>query len=147
MSDTANALSSETGLSADMVHKGLGAILSFLRQHLGEETFERIQAAIPKGTEFLNRFESAPEADGGGGLFGTLTGLASKFLGGEAGELSKLLESFAKLGFNPEQIEAFLPRALAFIHSHLPADLVQQILSKFPALAQYAGAEAAAPSE
>src|SRR5690349_1486481 len=57
MPDTANALSSETGLSADMVHKGLGAILSFLRQHLGEETFERIQAAIPKATEFLNRFE------------------------------------------------------------------------------------------
>jgi Protein of unknown function VcgC/VcgE (DUF2780) len=140
MSDVANALSSETGLSADLVHKGLGAILSFLRQHLGEETFERVQAAIPQAAEFLNRFQSSPEAAGGGGLVGALTGLVSKFLGGGAGELSKLLESFAKLGFKPEQIEAFLPKALAFIQSHLPADLVQQILAKLPALAQFIGA-------
>ncbi len=147
MSDTANALSSETGLSVDMVQKGLGAILNFLRQHLGEETFEQIQGAVPKATEFLNRFESAPAAEGGGGLIGTLTGLASKFLGGGVGELPKLLESFGKLGFKPEQIEAFLPRALAFIRSHLPADLVQQILAKLPALAKFTEAEAAAPAE
>jgi hypothetical protein len=147
MSETASALSSETGLSADQVHKGLGAILDFLRQHLGEETFARIQAAIPNATEFLNRFESSPETAEGGGLIGALTSLASKFLGGGAGELTKLMESFGRLGFKPEQIEAFLPRALEFIHSHLPADLVRQILATFPALAQFAGAEAKAGAE
>lgn len=80
-------------------------------------------------------------------MIGTLTGLASKILGGGAGELPKLLESFGKLGFKPEQIEAFLPRALEFIKSHLPADLVQQILAKLPALAKLTEAEAAAPAE
>jgi hypothetical protein len=139
MADTANALSSETGLSADLVHKGLGAILDFLRQHLGEETFARITQAIPNSSEFLNRFQSTPDAGGTGGLIGALTGLASKFLGGGAGDLSKLLESFEKLGFKAEQIEAFLPKALAFIRSHLPADLVEQILAKLPALAKFAG--------
>src|SRR5262249_38212943 len=106
MSDTANTVSSETGLPMDMVHKGLGAILDFLRQQLGAETFDQIRAAVPNATDFLNRFESSPEAAGGGGLLGALTGLASKFLGGGAGDLSKLLENFAKLGFKPEQIEA-----------------------------------------
>jgi len=139
MADSPNALSSELGLSSDLVHKGLGAILDFLRQHLGDEMFNRIQAAIPNATDFLQRFESAPDESGGGGLLGALTGLASKFLGGGAGDLSKLFESFAKLGFKPEQIESFLPRALEFIKSHLPADLVQQILSKLPALAKAAG--------
>jgi hypothetical protein len=147
MSDTASALSAETGLSSDLVHKGLGAILDFLRQRLGEETFGRVQAAIPQATEYLNRFESSPEAAGGGGLLAALTGLASKYLGGGTGELTKLLESFGKLGFKTEQIEAFLPRALAFIQSHLPADLVQQILAKFPALAQLAEAQAGSPDE
>src|SRR5689334_711248 len=136
MSDTVNALSSETGLSTDLVHKGLGAVLDFLRQHLGQETFDRIQAAIPNSADFLKGFESSPDAAGGGGLLGALAGLASKFLGGGAGELSKLVENFGKLGFKPEQIEAFLPKALAFIKSHLPADLFQQILAKFPALAE-----------
>jgi hypothetical protein len=142
MSDTANALSSETGLSTDLVHKGLGAILSFLRQQLGGETFDRIQAAVPDAANFLNRFESSPEAAGGGGLLGALTGLVGKFLGGGAGETGKLLESFGKLGFTSEQIEAFLPKALAFIQSHLPADLIQQILAKLPALAQLAAGKA-----
>jgi Protein of unknown function VcgC/VcgE (DUF2780) len=139
MADTVNTLSSETGLSADLVHKGLGAILDFLRQHLGEETFDRIRQAIPGASEFLNRFESSPDGAAGGGLIGALAGLASKFLGGATGDLSKLLESFSKLGFKPEQIESFLPKALEFIRSHLPADLVEQILAKLPALAQVAG--------
>jgi hypothetical protein len=142
MSDSANALSTETGVSTDLAHKGLGAILSFLKQHLGEDTFERIQAAIPDASNFLNRFESSPESANGGGLLGSLTGLAAKFLGGGAGEAGKLLESFSKLGFKPEQIEAFLPKALEFIKSHLPADLIQQIMAKLPALAQLAGGKA-----
>jgi hypothetical protein len=142
MSDIANALSSETGLSPDLVHQGLGAVLDFLRQHLSPETFERVQSAVPNATDFLNRFQSSPDAAGGGGLLGALTGLASKFLGGGAGELTKLMESFGKLGFKPEQIEAFLPKAIAFIQSHLPADLFQQILAKFPALAEAAGSKA-----
>ena len=141
MSDTPNALSSETGLPTDLVHQGLGAMLDFLRQHLGAETFEHIQAAIPGAPDFLNQFRSS-EAAGGGGLLGALTGLAAKFLGGGAGELTKLLESFAKLGFKPEQIESFLPRAIAFIQSHLPPELFQQILAKFPSLTQITGASA-----
>jgi Protein of unknown function VcgC/VcgE (DUF2780) len=142
MPDTANDLSTETGLSTDLVHKGLGAILSFLKQHLGDDTFERIRTAVPDASSFLNRFESSPESAGGGGLLGAISGLAGKFLGGEAGQSAKLLETFNKLGFTTEQIEAFLPRALAFIQSHLPADLIQQILEKFPALAQLGKAKA-----
>jgi Protein of unknown function VcgC/VcgE (DUF2780) len=138
MPDTPNSLSSETGLSSDMVHKGLGAVLNFLREHLGEETFQRIHEAIPGAANFLNRFESSPQTSDGG-LLGALSGLAGKLLGGGAGEASKLLESFAKLGFSTEQIEAFLPKALGFIQGHLPAELFQQILARFPRLAELVG--------
>ncbi len=97
---------------------------------------------MPDAAKYLDRFESAPESPGGGGLFESLAGLAGKILGGKAGEASQLLEAFNKLGFTPEQIEGFLPRALAFIQSHLPADLIKQILAKLPALEQLAGADA-----
>jgi hypothetical protein len=142
MPDTVNDLSSDTGLPVDLVHKGLGAILDFLRQHLSAETFERIGQAIPNSAEFLQHFESAAEAPGGAGLLGALGSLAAKFLGGGPGDVAKLLESFGSVGLKPEQIEAFLPRALAFVQSHVPAELVEQILAKVPALAQFAGAKA-----
>jgi hypothetical protein len=53
-----------------------------------------------------------------------------------------LFESFNKLGFTSEQIEAFLPKAFEFLKAHLPADLVEQILAKLPALAKFAEAKA-----
>lgn len=135
MSELASNLSSDTGVSPDLVHQGLGAILDFLRQHVGPEIFDRVQAAVPGASDFIQRFQSAVEGSKGG-LFEALAGLAGKLLGGRAQEVTQLLESFTKLGFKPEQIEAFLPRALEFIKSHLPADLIEQILAKLPALAQ-----------
>jgi Protein of unknown function VcgC/VcgE (DUF2780) len=142
MADTVNALSSDTGLPVDLVQKGLGAILDFLKQHLNAETFERIQHAIPNSGEFLQSFEAAIESAKSGGLLSALGGLASKFLGGGAGDVAKLLESFGSIGLKPEQIEAFLPRAIAFVKSHIPPELLEQILAKFPALAELAGAKA-----
>jgi Protein of unknown function VcgC/VcgE (DUF2780) len=139
MPDTVNALSSETGLSADLIHKGLGAVLDFLRQHLGDEVYNRVQSAIPNAPDFLRSFEASPDGAGSGGLLGALTGLASKVLGGSAGDLAKLFESFSKLGLSAQQIESFLPKALEFLKAHLPADLIEQILSKIPALAKVAG--------
>ena len=143
MSDSVNALSSATGLSTDLVHSGLGTILSFVRQHVGEETYQKIEQSIPGASDFLNRFESAPEgkAPGTGGLFGAVTDLAARFLGGKSGELAKLVESFNKLGFTPQQVESFLPKALDFLRAHLPAELVEQIVAKLPAMAELAGAK------
>ena len=79
-------------------------------------------------------------------MIGALTGLAAKFLGGGTGDLAKLLESFQQTRVQARaDRRRYLPKALAFIRSHLPADLVEQILAKIPALAQFvkpgAGAE------
>ena len=59
MADTVNALSSETGLPADLVHKGLKArpcwtsSSSISRRR---DVCPKIQAAIPNATDLLNRF-------------------------------------------------------------------------------------------
>ena len=57
--------------------------------------------------------------------------------GGKAGEGADLLSSFSKLGFKPEQIEAFLPKALELIKSHLSPELLQKILTALPLLAKF----------
>ena len=55
-----------------------------------------------------------------------VSGLAGKLLGGKAGEGIDLLATLSKLGFKPEQIESFLPKALELIKSHLSPELVQK---------------------
>ena len=72
--------------------------------------------------------------------------LAGKLLGGKAGEGVDLLSFFSKLGFKPEQIEAFLPKALELIKSYLSPELVRKILDGLPALAKLFGSGSQARS-
>ena len=66
-----------------------------------------------------------------------VSGLAAKLLGGQAGEGADLLSTFSKLGFKPEQIEAFLPKALELIKTYLSPELLQKIIAALPAITKY----------
>jgi hypothetical protein len=130
-------LSTRTGISSDLVRQGLGALLSFLKKELGDETFSKVQSSVPGAAGLTSSFESsAPAAESQGGLFGMVTDLAGKLLGGKAGQGADLLSMLSKLGFKPEQIETFLPKALELIKNHLPPDLLEKILASLPALAK-----------
>ena len=136
MSDLINELSTRTGISSDLVQKGLGALLSFFKKELGEETFDKVQSSIPDASRLTTQHEESTEpTQAQGGLFEVVTGLAGKLLGSKAGAGADLLATFSKLGFKPEQIEAFLPKALELIKSYLSPELVQKILAALPAIA------------
>ena len=141
MSDLANTLATETGISGEQAHKGLGALLSFLKERLGEENFQKLEAAIPGAASMISNFEASQETSRGG-LFETVTALAGKLFGGKAEGGAELLASLSKLGFQSGQIEAFLPKALEFIKNHLPPELIERVMASLPGLAHMAGSEA-----
>jgi hypothetical protein len=135
MADLAHELSTRTGISSDLIQKGLGALLSFLKRELGEDTFNKVQSSVPGAAGLTSSYESGPPpSPSAGGLFAMVSDLAGKLLGGKAGEGAELFSMLSKLGFRPEQIEAFLPKALELIKSHLSPELVQQIVASVPAL-------------
>jgi Protein of unknown function VcgC/VcgE (DUF2780) len=136
MSEIADTLSSQTGLSNDLVHKGVGALLNFIKAELGPETYAKLESVVPGAEEAIEKFESSPDSSHGG-LLEMVAALAGKVLGGRAEEVAKLMESFAKIGFKPEQIEAFLPKAIELIKSYLPPEVLELVLSKIPALARF----------
>jgi uncharacterized protein VcgC/VcgE DUF2780 len=136
MSDLVNQLASQTGISADLIHKGLGALLSFMKKELGDETFSQVESSVPDAANTLKTFETAPQpTESQGGLLGMVTGLAGKLLGGKTGAGADLLATFSKLGFKPEQIESFIPKALELIKTYLSPELIQKIMAALPALA------------
>ena len=142
MSDLVNELTTRTGISPELVQKGLGALLSFLKKELGEETFDKLQASVPDASRLTSQHESSPEsAPSEGGLFEVVSGLAGKLLGGKAGASADLLSALSKLGFKPEQIEAFLPKALELIKTYLSPELLQKIIAALPAITKFLAPE------
>jgi hypothetical protein len=148
MPELIDKVASQTGLDPETTQKGLGVVLSFIKEHLGEEAFAKVQSFIPQAEAMISTFESSRGASSGGFL-GMLSDLASKLLGGQAQEGAKLLAAFSQAGLDPEQIKTFLPRAIEALKNHLPPELVERIMARVPGLAALLGAheneEAARP--
>jgi hypothetical protein len=137
MSELVNRLTSQTDLSCDLVHQGLGALFNFLKKELGEETFDKLKESVPDAGPITDRYEESPPPSATqGSLLEMVAGLASKVLGGKAGEGANLVATLSRLGFKPEQIESFLPKALELIKSYLSPELIQRVLASLPALAK-----------
>jgi hypothetical protein len=143
MSEIVNQLASQTGISSELIQKGVGAFLSFLKKELGDETYTEVEASVPDAAHSLKSFETAPEASqGSGSLLGMVSDLAGKLLGGKTGAGADLLSNLSKLGLKPEQIESFLPKLLELIKTYLSPELIQKILASLPAIAAMLGAGA-----
>lgn len=148
MSDLIQSLKAQTNLDADQVSGGLGALFDFLKKQLPPDLFSSLESALPQAAQLIQSHglrSTGEEPAGGGGLLGSLAGMAGKIFGGKMGELSELTEGMGKAGFSIEQVTEFLPKALAMLKQVLPDDLIQKILAAIPALAallQKAGKDA-----
>jgi hypothetical protein len=124
MEDVIKSLTNQSGLNADQVQKGLGAILTFLKEKLGAD-FSKLTAALPGSSSAMAAFDSAK--GGGSGVLGAVTGILSKALGG-----GDLLASLSKVGLDPAQLAKFLPAVLATLQKQLPPELFAKISELIP---------------
>jgi hypothetical protein len=138
MNDLIQPLKAETGLEEKQVEGGLGAILQFLKGKLPPELYALIEQHIPQAESLIQSLRTTEgQAGGGGGLLGSITDLAGKFLGGKGGDLADLLGSLSKLGLSMDQIKEFVPKAVAMLRQVIPDDVFQKIVERLPALAEY----------
>ena len=140
MSDLVNELTSRTGISPELVQKGLGAILSFLKKELGEDTFDKISTSIPQASALTSHYESAPEPPEGaapqGGLFELVSGLAGKLLGGKAGKGPICCHRCRRWGSSPNRSNPSA-QGTRVIKSHLSPELIQKLMAALPLLAKF----------
>jgi hypothetical protein len=132
MADTIAELASESGVNTEQAKKGLGAVLSTLKEKLPADTFTQIHSAVPDAEGMMAAAEASKEPSGGGGMLGAVKGLAEKLFGG-AGAGATLMTKLQGLGLSADQVQKFLPNALEFLKGKLPEGVMKQVSALIPA--------------
>lgn len=135
MSDLVSDLAARSGITPEQAQKGLGAVLSFLKDSVPQQDFDRVKDAVPNSDQAMAA--AGANEQGSGGALGAIAGVAGKLFGG--GGAAALLAKLSSLGVTPEKVQAFLARVMEFLRSHLPADTLKQIAGLFPGAAEKPG--------
>jgi hypothetical protein len=129
MSDIISELAAKSGITPEQARKGLGTVLSFLKESVPEKDFAQVSAAVPGSDPMMAA--AGPREEPSGGVLGAVKEMAGKLFGG--GGASALIAKLASLGITAEQVKAFLARVMEFLKARLPDATVKQIAGLFPA--------------
>jgi len=127
MSDIVSDLAAKSGLSNDQAKKGLGAVLSFVKESVPQDTFAQVSGAVPESDQIM---AAAGEREESPGIIGTIKDKVGKLFGG--GGPAALLTKLSSLGISAEQAQAFLPQVMGFFKSKLPDSVTKQISGLLP---------------
>jgi len=115
MTELFGMLTSQLGVDDTQAKGGVGAILNLAKEKLSDGDFSQITNAL--GGEATEAMNSAPAAEGGGGIGGML-GAATSALGidtGGLGQLASLAGAFKSLNLDSGMISKFAPIVMGFV--------------------------------
>lgn len=133
MADIVDMIAAKAGISPDLARKGLGVILTGL-QKFAPELYSSVAGYIPDSGNMEAAYAAESEKSGSGGLMGSLSGLAGKVLGGNAGDSAEMMQMFSKAGFSMDQVKDFAPAALDQLKTVVPAEIIDQVCERIPGL-------------
>jgi hypothetical protein len=101
------SLVDKLGVSEEQATGGAGAVFKEAKNNMSSGDYSQLLNAVP-GIDSL--ISTAPQASG-------LAGKASSLLGGSAGSMTGLADSFSKLGLSPDMVNQFVPIVMDFVQS------------------------------
>ncbi|QDT09885.1 DUF2780 domain-containing protein [Planctomycetes bacterium K23_9] len=140
MDELIQQLTSKLGIDASTANAATGKAMAMVKEHAGEDLFNKISGAIPGASDAAVAAESEQAAGSdGGGLMGSLTGMASGLLGDKAGDALGMAASLKSAGLNTDQFGGFASTIVEFIQDKVGDDVMKQILDKVPMLKSLMG--------
>ncbi|MGB7343813.1 MAG: DUF2780 domain-containing protein [Pirellulaceae bacterium] len=135
MDELIQQLTSKLGIDPSIANAATGKAMAMVKEHAGDDLFAKISGAIPGAGEAAANANVAPAAEaGGGGLLGSLTGMASGLLGGKAGDALGMASALNSTGLKTDQLGGFASTLVSFLKEKVGDDVVNQILAKVPML-------------
>ena len=101
------SLVDKLGVSEEQATGGAGAVFKEGKNNMSSGDYSQLLNAVP-GIDSL--ISAAPQAGG-------LGGKASSLLGGSAGSMTGLADSFSKLGLSPDMVNQFMPVIMDYVQS------------------------------
>ncbi len=141
MDELIQQLVDKLGIDASTANAATGKAMALVKQHAGDDLFSKITSAIPGAGEAADSAADQPsqQAEGGGGLLGSIAGMASSVLGGSAGDAAGLASALGSTGLKADQIGGFLTTVIDFLNDKVGKETVDQILAKVPMLKSLVG--------
>ena len=118
----------------------VGTILSVIQQEGDAAKVGQLFQQLPGAAELAQKH--AVVAGSGGGLLGTLSGVADKVIGGDAGILVAALAQLEATNLSAQQIKNIGTAFLAYVKENANSDLVKEIVDAIPGLANQFGHQA-----
>lgn len=142
MDELIQQLTSKLGIDASVATAATGKAMAMVKEHAGDDLFEKISAAIPGASETAAQGAAQPaaaSAETGGGMLGQLAGMASSVLGGSAGGGLEIGAALSAAGLSADKMGDFATTLVEFLKDKVGDDVTEQILGKIPMLKSLLG--------
>ena len=135
-----DAIAAKASVDPAVAETAVGTILSVIQQEGDAGKVAQLFQQLPGAAELAQKH--AVVAGSGGGLLGTLSGVADKVIGGDAGILVAALAQLEATNLSAQQIKNIGTAFLAYIKENANSDLVKEIVDAIPGLANQFGHQA-----
>ncbi len=139
MNEFLSAIAGKAGLDESVTEKGVGALLSSLKENVPGDTFSGVKELVPNASEIMSKFQNLPQTEEGSGGLSGLMGMASGLLGDKSEQLGSMISMFSKAGFSLDMVKQFLPVVFDYFKTNGSSQLVESISSAVPGLSSYLG--------
>lgn len=142
MEQIIKAISAKLNLPEGVVRSGAGILLNFIKQKAAGSQFETLLNLLPGASSLMASSTTPGAPTGGGGLLGGILGKAGSMLGGQTGEAAAVVGALSDAGVSPDKAAPFASEFLEQIKSVAGPDMVNDVMSKIPALQSLLGEKA-----
>lgn len=125
-------IAAKANVSPEAAETAVGTILFVIQKEGNTAKVGQLFEQLPGAAELAQKH--AVEAGSGGGVLGTLGGLADKVVGGDAGILIAALAQIEATNLTMPQIKNIGTALLAYLKENSNSELVTQIVEAIPSL-------------
>lgn len=135
MNELINQLTSQLGIDKGTAESALQSATSLLKDNISGELFGKLSSSVPGLSEMVGAGAKEASSGGGGGLLGKLASTASSMLGDRLGGGLEMGAALAESGLPTDKLQDFIMMFVGFIKEKAGSEMVDQLLSNFPMLA------------